>query len=152
LAATAIAELCRAATSLVPASDAAACYEDLNERERAVIARRMAGRGVADPRAQIADGRFWDYADGQTLKGLFRRRPELFFDGNYWDDPYVALDFGDDMVTDDARQATVAKYDAYLTDAIWLSEQTPGDLDRASRDTIIRAVCSLRLLRPDAAV
>lgn len=152
LAANAIAELCRAATSLVPASETAACYEELNERERAVIARRMAGRGVADPRVQIGDGRFWDYSDGPTLKGLFRRRPELFFDGNYWDDPYLAIDFGDDLVSDDARQATVAKYDAYLTDTIWLSEQTPGDLDRASRDTIIRAACSLRLLRPDAAV
>lgn len=152
LAVTAVSELCRSAVALVSSTDAAATYDELDERERGVIARRMAARGVVDPRSQIDDGRFWDYSDGMTIRGLFRRRPELFLDGNYWEDPYLVIDFGDDAITDQARQATVAKYDAYLADAIWLSEQTPADLDRASRDVIIRATCALRLLRPDAAI
>lgn len=80
------------------------------------------------------------------------RHPELFLDGKYWEDAYAVLDFGAPEVTNEAKAATVARYDAYLGDAIWLADQTPADLARASRDTVIRATCSLRLLRPDVAV
>jgi hypothetical protein len=112
----------------------------------------MAGRGVSDPRALIQDGRFWEYADGAAVRRLFQRHPDLFLDGNYWEDAYASLDFGASDVTEEAKAATVARYDAYLGDAIWLADQTPADLARASRDAVIRATCSLRLLRPDTDV
>ncbi|HKY81971.1 hypothetical protein AI27_00965 [Sphingomonas sp. BHC-A] len=152
LATNAIADLCRAVSALIPSADAVPIHDELVERDRAAMARRMAGRGVPDPRALIEDGRSWDYADGATVRGLFNRRPELFLDGRYWDEPHQAIDFGDPEITAEARRATVARYDAYLGDVIWLSEQTPAEIERASRDAIIRATCSLRLLRPDVAV
>ncbi len=152
LATNVLADLCRAATTLVPPGEAAATHEALDDRERAAIARRMAGRGVSDPKALIDDGRFWDYADGAMIRGLLNSRPEIFFDGRYWEEPFESVDYGDADITQDARSATVARYDAYVGDAIWLSEQTPSDLDRALRDAIIRATCSLRLLRPDIAI
>ncbi len=152
LATNALAELCRAVSGLVPPLEAARIHDELGERERLAMARRMAGRGVLDPRALIEDGRSWDYADGATVRTLFNRRPELFLDGRYWDEPHQAIDFDDPGITAEARQATVARYDAYLGDVIWLSDQTPAEIERASRDAIIRATCSLRLLRPDIAV
>lgn len=152
LATTVLADLCRAVSSLVPASEATVIHDEMAERDRAAMARRMAGRGVPSPRALIEDGRSWDYADGAAVRGLLGRHPALFFDGNYWDEPLRAIDYGDDVITREAREATIARYDAYLGDVIWLSEQTPAEIERASRDAVIRATCSLRLLRPDAAI
>ncbi|WP_223531785.1 ATP-binding protein [Pseudomonas sp. GL-RE-20] len=143
-------DICRAAASLVGESMARTIYEELSVREKEGIARRMAGRGVADPRALIESGRYWEYADGSTVRKLFVRHPDIFLDGKYWEDAYAVLDFGAADVTNDARSSTVARYDAYLGDAIWLADQTPADLALASRDAVIRATCSLRLLRPDA--
>ncbi|MGY2198139.1 ATP-binding protein [Pseudomonas gingeri] len=142
-------DICRAVAHLVGESMAGVVYDELSPREKEGIARRMAGRGVADPRALIESGRYWEYADGGSVRQLFARRPEIFLDGNYWEDAFVTLDFGAIDVTNEARLSTVARYDAYLGDAIWLSDQTPADLALASRDAVIRATCSLRLLRPD---
>lgn len=145
-------DICRAAAGLVSGQPADTMYGELTEREKEGVARRMAGRGVSEPRALIQDGRFWEYADGAAVRRLFQRHPDLFLDGNYWEDAYSSLDFGASDVTEDAKSATVARYDAYLGDAIWLADQTPADLARASRDAVIRATCSLRLLRPDSDV
>lgn len=142
-------DICRAAVGLIGPQSAAAIYGELTEREKEGIARRMAGRGVADPRTVIQDGRYWEYADGSTARRMFQRHPDVFLDGKYWEDAYMSLDFGALDVTAEARATTVARYDAYLGDAIWLADQTPADLARASRDEVIRATCSLRLLRPD---
>lgn len=149
LAGNILTDICRSVAGLINGQSAEAMYGELTDREKEGIARRMAGRGVADPRALIGDGRYWDYADGGTVRRFFQKHPELFLDGKYWEDVYATLDFGAADVTNDAKAATVARYDAYLGDAIWLADQTPADLARASRDTVIRATCSLRLLRPD---
>jgi hypothetical protein len=148
---TVINEIARAVPTLIEPGSGKALHGELREDEKEAMARRMASRDVADHRALIADGRFWDYADGQSLRELFGRHPELFLDGRYWDDTFAGIDFGAERVTQEARYRLVTRYDAYLGDAIWLANQTPSDLERASRDTIIRATCSLRLLRPDVA-
>lgn len=70
-------------------------------------------------------------------------------DGKFWDDPYTSLDFGNVALTEQARYSVQARYDSYLSDVVWLANQSPADIDRASRDTIIRATCSVRLLKSD---
>ena len=142
-------DIARAAPRLVGREGGERAFSELTKPEQESIATRMARRGVADHRPLIADGRFWEYADPQSLRGLVVRRPELFFDGHYWEDPYTALDFGVDTVTNETRGRVTARYEAYLEDAEWLANQTQSDLERANRDTVIRALCSLRLLRPD---
>jgi hypothetical protein len=146
---SALAELALATPELIGAAAGAPFYGELTASERETIARRMANRGVPDARTAIADGRFWAYADGASLRGLFSRHPELFLDGAFWDDAYLRLDFGSPAVTDEARRAVWSRYDAYLDDTIWLSNQTPADIEVASRDAIVRAACSMRLLKPD---
>lgn len=152
LAANVLSDICRAIPGLIEPGTASTLHTELTDREKEDIARRMAARHVGDPKSLIADGRAWEYADGPAARRLFQRRPGLFLDGHYWEDTWATLDFGAPSVTDEARAATVARYDAYLGDAVWLADQTPADLARVSRDAVIRATCSLRLLRPDVAV
>lgn len=149
LASSVLGDMARAIPSLIDAGQGEAMFNELEESEREAVARRMANRGVPDHKDLIADGRFWDYADPESLRSLFNRRPELFLDGKFWNDAYAGLDFGSPAVTDQARRAVRARYDAYLSDAVWLANQSPADIDRASRDAIIRATCSVRLLKSD---
>ena len=142
-------EVARAVPSLLAPGQGPDLYAELADSEKGAIAQRMANRRVANPAEAVADGSFWAYADPRSLRGLFSRHPELFFDGRYWEDPYEALDYGAAEVTDEAKAAVLSRYDAYLDDAVWLANQTPADLEEASRDTIIRTACSLRLLRSD---
>ena len=144
-------EIARATPNLLSPGQGDQLYGELTDAEKEAVAQRMATRDVANHKANIADGRFWDYADAQSLRAFFGRHPELFLDGKYWEDAYETLDFGTPQVTADARERVRSRYDAYFGDAVWLANQTPADLERASRDTIIRATCSLRLLRPDVA-
>ena len=124
-------------------------YEELEDGEKETIARRMANRDVPDHKPVIKEGRFWEYADLESLRKLFNRRPEMFLDGRFWNDGYAAIDFGNDGVTEQARRGVLVRYDAYFGDAIWLANQSPSDVDRASRDVVIRATCSVRLLKSD---
>jgi hypothetical protein len=149
LATSVLSDMARAIPTLVADGQGEAMFNELESAERDAVARRMANRGVPDHKALIADGRFWDYADPESLRELFARHPELFLDGKYWDDAYGSLDFGSDVISEQARSAVRSRYDAYLSDAVWLANQSPADIERASRDAVIRASCSVRLLKSD---
>ncbi|WP_273499288.1 hypothetical protein [Methylorubrum populi] len=149
LATSVLSDMARAIPTFVADGQGEAMFNELESAERDAVARRMANRGVPDRKALIADGRFWDYADPESLRDLFARHPELFLDGKYWDDAYGSLDFGSDVISEQARSAVRSRYDAYLSDAVWLANQSPADIERASRDAVIRASCSVRLLKSD---
>lgn len=149
LAISVLGNMARALPTLIEDGQGEAMFAELHASERDSVARRMANRGVPDHKALIADGRFWDYADPESLMGLFGRHPEIFLDGRYWNDPYSSLDFGSEAISEQARTAVRSRYDAFLSDAVWLANQSPADVDRASRDAVIRASCSVRLLKSD---
>jgi hypothetical protein len=124
-------------------------FDELTQEERDAIGRRMATREVPNHKAAINDGSFLSYAEPQTISAFVGRHPELFFDGHFWDDAYLSLDYGSAAVTSEARDRVQKKFEAYLADAVWLARQAPGDLERVDRDALARATYSLRLLRPD---
>jgi hypothetical protein len=126
-------------------------YEQLSEPEKAYIGRKMVARGVLVPRDAITSGTFLAYAEPETIRNFFTSHPELFLDGKYWEDPYTTLDFGTPEVIAEARTLVRSRYSGYLADAVWLAGQSPTDLERVSRDVLIRASLSLKLLMPDAA-
>ena len=128
-----------------------ALYQELTEPEKAHIGRKMVARGVPAPKDAITSGGFLAYAEPQTIRDFFDRHPELFFDGKYWDDAYSGIDYGSPEVTGEARVLLKERYDGYLSDAVWLANQSPTDLERTGRDAIIRATLSLKLLQPDTA-
>lgn len=149
LASAALADIATGLSGRMQAGQGMVAFEELEESEREAIVRRMADREIADHKAAISDGRFWDYAQPGTVRRYFNRRPGAFLDGAYWEDSYASLDFGSERVTSEARERVKARYDAYLADAIWLASQSASDLERADRDALVRATCSVRLLRPD---
>lgn len=149
LATTILGDIARAIPSLILPHEGEAMFAELNDSEKESVARRMAHRRVPDHKALIADGRFWDYADPESLRALFNRRPEIFLDGKFWNDYYISLNFGSATVTEQARHSVRARYDAYIGDAVWLANQSPADIDRAGRDAVVRATCSVRLLKSD---
>ena len=142
-------EIARAVPELLAPGQGAPLYAELTDAEQDAVAQRMANRNVANPAEALSDGSFWAYAEPRSLRGLFSRHPELFLDGKYWQDPYKMLDYGSAQVTEDAKAVILSRYDAYLGDAVWLANQTPADLEGTTRDTLIRAACSLRLLKSD---
>jgi hypothetical protein len=146
-----LADIAHGAATRVASGGGESLFQELSEGERNAVTRRMATRGFSDHKAAMADGRFLDYCEPQTIRAFVARHPELFFDGRYWDDAYLTIDFGAPSVDAEARERVRARYDAYLVDAVWLAEQSPIDLERADRDALVRATCSLRLLRPDVA-
>jgi hypothetical protein len=135
----------------IGAGEGESLYAELTEPEKAFVGRKMVARGVTAPRDAINAGLFLDYAEPQTIRAFFSRHPELFLDGKYWEDEYAKLDYGSPEVTEEARSLVRARYDGYLADAVWLAGQSPADLERTSRDALIRASLSLKLLLPDAA-
>ena len=149
LASSVLGDMARAIPALLGEEQGQALFEELGDSEKESVARRMANRDVPDHKSLIGDGRFWDYADAESLRTLFNRHPELFLDGKFWNDAYASADYGNAAVTEQARAAVRARYDAYLSDAVWLVNQSPSDIDRASRDAVIRATCSVRLLKSD---
>lgn len=142
-------EFTKAIPDLLPAGKGKEFYDELASSDREHIAKKMAARGISELGSVISEGRFWEFMDFHSVRDAFVRHPELFFDGRYWADPFETLNLGDLLVDDEARKRLVARYDTYLGDAIWLSNQSSRDLESANRDAIIRATCSLRLLRPD---
>jgi Histidine kinase-, DNA gyrase B-, and HSP90-like ATPase len=149
-AATTLTQIAQSLPASLAAGQGEGLYKSLTETEKAYIGRKMVARGVT-PKDAIAAGSFLAHSEAQTVRAFLAAHPELFFDGKYWEDAYATLDYGTASMTEEARQLLGSRYDGYMADAVWLSSQTPADLDRVSRDALVRASLSLKLLQPDTA-
>ena len=96
------------------------------------------GGGMSYTMIQVGEG-----TGGGMMKQMMPNAPSAWL-------PYVQVD---DIrtATDTAKSlgATIMRDVMEVMDAGWLSIQTANDLERVDRDALIRATCSLRLLRPD---
>ena len=108
----------------------------------------MASRGVTNPHGAIDDGRFLQYASPIIINDFVLSNPAMFFDGNYWDEPYSALDFGSSVATDEAKARTLRHYGGLLADAVWLAQQAPSELEVMTRERLMRAYLATELLAP----
>lgn len=148
----AVATLKAVASSLtrsVEADEARALYEDLTAAEQRHVLGRLANAAGADAARLIDEGRFLEYAPRVAVLRFFEEHPELFFDGQCWDVPYEGLDLGDAQITDDARAGVLRRYSCLLSDAVWLAEQDPTDLESFGRTRLLRAMLALDLLADD---
>jgi hypothetical protein len=143
-----IAAVARGVSDSLHADDANPLFAEFSPAEQETILSRMAARAVQSPQSVISTGHFLEYAPGKMLLRFFGRHPELFFDGRYWDVPYGSLDFGVVAATEEAQSQVTRYYSSLLADAIWLSEQDPGDLSGVSRPKLLRAALALELLEP----
>lgn len=145
----ALAEFARAVRAGGDREAGSGLFAELSIEDQQSILRRMAKRGVTDPGVLTSDGGFLEFMDRGRLKGFFEDHPELFLDSRYWDDPYSTIDFGDGASTDLARRRIVERRANVIADAAWIAELDPSDLERMSREELLRSVISIRLLQPD---
>ena len=132
----------------VEPSDAPILFKELALEDQKAILTKMATRGATNPQAIIAAGRFLEFAPPRVISAFFSKHPELFLDGNCWDDPFAELDYQDATATEVARTQVLRRYESLLSDAVWLCEQDPADLAQASRPRLLRAMHALELLAP----
>lgn len=140
--------IARAWPSRIDATDANRLFSDLLSIDREAIQHRMATRSVPSPQQVISDGRFLEFAPARTIVAFIMSHPDLFFDGQCWEDAYSDLDYLHPSATAEARRRVLQQYEALLTDAVWLSEQDAADLDVAPREKVLRAALAIELLAP----
>jgi hypothetical protein len=124
-------------------------FAGLPQHAQDKIRRKIASAGISSAQMVISAGEFLGYAEASDIRLFVRQHPELFFDGKFWAQPYVCLDYGDPKVNEEAQARVLERYDAYFADAVWLASQSQRDLDRCERDELIRATLSVRLLGQD---
>lgn len=129
--------------------DRAALFNDLSVSEQQLVMRALGTRKIP-PTSVTGDGSFLQYAPYEIIRVLVERHPEHCFDGKVWDEPFEALEYGDKDLTASVRDSVVARYIGLINDAIWLARQDVSDLANNSREELVRATMSLRLLKPDA--
>jgi histidine kinase/DNA gyrase B/HSP90-like ATPase len=132
----------------VEPSDAPVLFQQLKDHQQKAILQKMAARSASNPQAIIGAGKFLEYAPERVIMEFFGEHPELFLDSKCWDDPYSTVDYQDAAATELARSQVVRRYESLLSDAVWLAEQDPADLERVSRARLLRAMYALELLAP----
>jgi hypothetical protein len=138
--------IARSLSDNVTREDSQILFAELSTAEQESVRQRMATRSA--PQTAILEGRFLEFAPRRTLLTFFERHPDLFFDGRYWDEAFSTLDYGHSLATDEARSQRIRYYTSLLTDAIWLAENDPAELNIASRARLLRAALALDLLAP----
>ena len=130
----------RSLTGQASTEDADVLFSDLRESERNAVIRRMATRNVQNYQHLISEGGFLEYAPRKTIVRFIEEHADLFFDGNYWDDAYMSIDYGHQTATEEARGQVLRHYLGLLNDALWLAEQEPDDLARESLSAVAQSV------------
>jgi hypothetical protein len=136
----------RAIAGKVTGDDARALFDELPTSEREAAQSRMASRHVRNAEKVIAEGRFLEFVSSTALRRFFEGHPELFFDGRYWDEAYEDTGFDLPQAVNEARGRLVAYYSGLISDAAWLGDQDPADLEVARREQILRASLAVDLL------
>lgn len=143
-----IASIARSLRKSVKAGEGRTLFDDLTPLEREQIQSRMASRSVPGPQQVIDSGGFLEYAPTGTVLRFVQQYPEFFFDGKYWIDEFETLNYGSQATTDEARSVLLGRYLSLLSDAAWLADSDPSELNTATRSRLHRAVLALDLLEP----
>ena len=145
-------DIARSIVGRVSTEDLRASFANLFPSRQESIRVAMASRGVTHPHGAIDDGRFLQYASPSTIRDFVMANPEWFFDGNYWDEAFSALDFGSSAATAEAKAGILGHYGGLLADAVWLAQQPPSDLEAMTRERLMRAFLTTELLAPTGRV
>ena len=145
-------DIARSIFGRISVEDVRAFFDDLSPSRQESIRVNMASRAVTNPHGAIDDGRFLQYASPSIISDFVLSNPTMFFDGNYWDEAFSTLDFGSSVATDEAKARTLGHYGGLLSDAVWLAQQAPSDLEAMSRERLMRAFLAAELLAPTGGV
>jgi hypothetical protein len=140
--------IARSVVGRVDGADLQQFFADLSPGMQTRIRTVMAQRNASDPSGAVADGRLLEYSPPEAIVHYVIENPSVFFDGEFWEEPFVAIDYGDSAANETARRQLLAYYRSMLEDAVWLATQTPDDLGSVSRDRLLRASLSTSLIGP----
>ncbi|MCX6842156.1 MAG: ATP-binding protein [candidate division WOR-3 bacterium] len=143
-------DIARSAQKPSASDSARRFYDRLTHAEKEAIRLQMASRGGADPKSAIRDGRYLLYASPRVIRDFVLTNPELYFDGKYWDNEYLKLDYDSAPATTAAQKRLLGRYAALLSDLEWLTQQTPDELADSTREELMRAMLAIPLLEPTA--
>ncbi len=119
------------------------CSPNTQEHIRGAMARRA----TANPQQAIQDGRFLQYGPPQVIMDFVMLHPEELFDGKFWDEQYVNVDFGSSAANEEARKRVLSYYASLMADAVWLAQLDESE-KAATRERLLRASLATDLLAP----
>ena len=131
-----------------PEDERRTLFNELDVDEQQGVMRALARRRIK-PAAVIEDGSFLRYVANEYLAKFVTMYSEYCFDGKIWDEPHDSLDYGDPEITNEAKEITRQRFRSLINDVTWLATREASDLAAAPREELIRAMMSLRMLRPD---
>jgi hypothetical protein len=122
-------------------------FEDLSEAQKKSMVARMLGRNldISKLGQMKSTGEYLPYVDEETVVGIFRILPGVFFDGGVWTLAYAGITDLPEPVLREAQDRIVAKYMNCLEDcAGFLNYDTPENLisqrARASVDFLLQGL------------
>ena len=120
-------------------------FDDLSESQKKALVGRMLGRNIDISKLgeMKKTGEYFAYVDEETVVDIFRRLPEMFFDGGVWTVAYRGITGLPETVLRDAQERIRAKYLNCLEDcAGFLHYDSPESLisqrARASIDFLVQ--------------
>ena len=101
-------------------SELATYFDLLNGEQQKELVNEMinAGEDISKVSEFKANGTFVKYVPASFLVRLFEIKPEFFFDGKVWDEPYTAGDMGDE-ITAFMQERLKALYKGCLDDILF---------------------------------
>ena len=143
-------DIARSIVGRISVEDSRAFFDELGASRQESIRVAMATRGLSTPRLAEDDGRFLQYASPTIIMEFVLKNPSLFFDNNYWDNPFETLDYGSATATGEARSRLLSYFGGLLSDVVWLAQHSPEELNDENRERLMRASLSTALLAPTA--
>lgn len=122
-------------------------FEDLSEDQKKSMVARMLGRNldISKLGQMKSTGEYFTYVDEDTVVGIFRKLPGLFFDGGVWTLAYSGITDLPETVLREAQNRILAKHLNCLEDcAGFLNYDAPENLisqrARASVDFLLQGL------------
>lgn len=105
-------------------------FDLLNSDQQKELVNEMinAGEDISKVSEFKTDGRYLKYVPASFLVRLFELKPEFFFDGKVWDEPYAVGDMGDE-ITAFMQERVKALYKGCLDDILfYVRYKSPGEM------------------------
>jgi len=104
------------------------CYEMMDNNQIKTMVNNMINAGLDISKLnELKENRhFISYVPEEVVISLFGSRPELFFDGFVWDEPYLKLD-GDDNIRTFTQERVKSLYDSCLADLLFYMTYRSND-------------------------
>jgi len=106
-----------------------ACFDLMNDDQMKAMTNNIinAGEDITKLQELKSNGRFLTYVPEETIIAAFKVYPELFFDGNVWDEPYNKIYDTNDYIKKFTQERVKSLYDSCLEDLLFYLRYKSND-------------------------